>query len=112
MAGSPRAIGKRITTTHNRAREDARKTPCALSLRIYRKGKRKYKDPQGHKNKQGKQRGQAENNKGKASEYRQRDKNKGKHREREKTEANTQQAIKPPNSTRVQKPHKPRKAPD
>ena len=26
-----------------------------------------------------------------------------------KTEANTQQAFKPPNSTRVQKPHKPRK---
>ena len=29
-----------------------------------------------------------------------------------KTEANTPQAIKPPNSTRVQKPHKPRNAPE
>ena len=58
MAGSPRAIGKRITTTHNRTREDARTTLCALSSCLYiRKGKSNTsnKDKAGKTRKENKQ---------------------------------------------------------
>ena len=90
--------------TNNKTREDARsKTHAPFLLRIVRKGKREYKDPQGHKNKQS---GQREQRKTTRAEQEQKDKKESK---RTKTGANTPQVIKPPNYSRVQKPHKPRK---
>ena len=56
-------------------------------------------------------RGQAED-KRTSKEGRKRDKSRSKEDKRDKTEANTPQAFKPPNYTRVQKPHKPSKAPN
>ena len=72
-------------------------------LRIVRKGKRNNKEPQGHKNKQDKTRGQAKDNRSIESkrETKGRTKNKGK---RIKTRANTPQASNPPNLSRIQSP--------
>ena len=79
-------------------------------LRIYRKGKRKPK-PTMTQEQTRQARGQAED-KRTSKEGRKRDKSRSKEDKRDKTEANTPQAFKPPNYTRVQKPHKPSKAPN
>ena len=106
MAGSPRTIGKRITTNHNRTREDA-KTLCALSFAYSPQGKKKTQR-QSRKGK-ARQENKPRSNKSKApKQSKQRNKRKAKKR---KTEANTPRAFNPPNFTRVQRPHKPRKAP-
>lgn len=74
-------------------------------LRIYRKGKRNNNHNERNPRTSHKERGQAED-KRISKESRKRDKSRSK---KEKTEANTPQTLYPPNSTRVQKPHKPRK---
>ena len=84
-------------------------TLCALSFaHIIRKGK-SNNNPQGKerhckrtkKDNQSKER-QAENKRTKAGQRR---------RKKDKRKANTQKVFNPPNSTRAQKPHKPRKSP-
>ena len=78
-------------------------------LRIVRKGKRNYKTKQERKDKAREQAKESRhrNTMTKGQKLGKRIKPRAK---RIKRKANTQQAIKPPNTSRTQKPHKPRKA--
>ena len=104
----------------NRTREDARHNPLRpFFLRIYRKGK--GNNDKSHKAKKTRQRAgkQAKQEAKQESRTRGQEDKQGKQEQKDKKEdkredkigANTPQALKPPNYTRTQKPHKPRKAP-
>ena len=82
-------------------------------LRIHPKGKSNYNDKAGKTRKEDKQKttGAKRQKKSRRTKAEQKDKSRDKSRDKRiKRKANTPQAPKPPNHSRTQKPHKPRKA--
>ena len=72
-----------------------------------------HNKPTTHKEREGKERGQAEDNRTSNESRCKRTRKRTRKRTKEdKIEANTPQASKPPNTSRAQKPHKPRKTPN
>lgn len=79
--------------THNRTREDAKKTLCALSFCVYTEREKEtttHTTPQGHKNKQGRQEDKPRTTKAKPQKIGKEEENGYK---RIKRKANTQQVI-------------------